>query len=161
MRFRLEDFPPAVRARIEAKLAESRKDAPERAAQPSSMDDCQNDEDARNGHAVAGKRSAAKGRGPNATESEFNERFLGGNGLYEALCFVLPGGSRYTPDWVVLGNPIRVYEVKGAYRFPSEGRALVAFKAAQEIFGSTGAVEFQWWRKGRGGEWQKSFDEFS
>ena len=87
-------------------------------------------------------------RGPNKTELRFNRDMLAGKGMYEALTFRLPGGSRYTPDWVWFhrgegGISIFCVEVKGSYRFGSQGRALVAFREARAAFP---LITFSWWQ---------------
>ena len=122
----------------------------------------------------AKKPRKPKRKGPNETESRFNRDMIGVNccGLFEQITFILPGGSKYTPDWAVFmgcvtlkiigvdwnhftvedcarvmkENPylvIRAYEVKGAYRFGSEGRALTAFRECRAQFP---AVRFSWWQ---------------
>lgn len=112
-----------------------------------------------------------KKRVPNATEQRFNRDMLNGGGLFEAITFILPGGSKYKPDWAlfqgsvttkIIGidwkhftvsecerahkeNPflqIKVYEIKGDYAFFSENRALTAFKECRAAFPE---VVFQWW----------------
>lgn len=91
--------------------------------------------------------------GPNATEREYNVRFLAGKGLYEAVILRLPGGSRYTPDFMSvcpLGF-VHLHEVKGAYRFHSEGRALTAWREARAAFPM---FRFHWAVKVRGGGWE-------
>jgi hypothetical protein len=78
----------------------------------------------------------AKRREPNKTEAEYNQRYLGGAGKYEAVSLRLPGGSRYTPDWQSVGADGRVtfHEVKGSYRFGSHGRAATAFRECVTAF---------------------------
>lgn len=83
--------------------------------------------------------------GPNKTEARFNREVLGGRGMYEAVTFRLPGGSRYTPDFVVFDDQglMLCYEVKGSYRFGSEGRALTAFRECRAAFP---LVTFMWFK---------------
>lgn len=104
---------------------------------------------------ITGKRGMgngerrSKGRGPNATEAAFNRDVLGGRGIFEAMSFRIAGGHRYTPDFIVqTPSGIEAYEVKGSYRFPSEGRARLAFDDARERFPS---VRFYWYRKTKTG----------
>lgn len=92
------------------------------------------------------KATGAAGK-PNRTEEKFNREMLGGRGMYEAITFKLAGGSRYTPDWVVIsheptGIVYHVFEVKGSFRFGSEGRARTAFLEARERFKG---IVFQWY----------------
>ena len=91
-------------------------------------------------------------RRPNKTEERFNRDMLNGRGVYEGLTFRLPGGSRYTPDWIYESNgKLFAVEVKGAHRFPSEGRALTAFREARAAFPWCAFVWFQW----TGREWRE------
>lgn len=97
--------------------------------------------------------SKAKESGPNATEAEYNRLFLAGAGIYEAITLRLPGGSRYTPDWLSvcpLGF-VHLHEVKGSYRFPSEGRALTAWREAKAAFPM---LRFVWAKRTKAGEWE-------
>lgn len=88
-------------------------------------------------------------KGPNATEAAFNREMLKGRGIFEAMSFRIAGGHRYTPDFIVqTPSGIEAYEVKGSYRFPSEGRARLAFDDARERFPS---VRFYWYRKTKTG----------
>lgn len=92
-----------------------------------------------------------KGKGPNATEAAFNREMLGGRGIFEAMSFKIAGGHRYTPDFIVqTTGGIEAYEVKGSYRFPSEGRARLAFDDARERYPS---IKFYWFRKNKT-EWK-------
>ena len=91
--------------------------------------------------------------GPNRTEQAYNVEFLAGKGVYEGVTFRLPGGSRYTPDWVdwTPEGVMRVHEVKGSYRFPSEGRAWTAFREAMAAFPR---VAFVWAKRTKDGRWE-------
>ena len=92
---------------------------------------------------------AARARGPNKTEAEYNRLYLGGRGLYEAVTLKLPGGSRYTADWVTAeGGRVTLHEVKGSYRFGSQGRALTAFRECAAAFP---CFDFVWACRGRSG----------
>ena len=94
----------------------------------------------------------AKRREPNKTEAEYNRRYLGGAGKYEAVSLRLPGGSRYTPDWQSVGADGRVtfHEVKGSYRFGSHGRAATAFRECVAAFPE---FDFVWAVRNADGSW--------
>lgn len=94
----------------------------------------------------------SRARGPNKTEAEYNRLHLQGKGLYEAVTLSLPGGSRYTPDWVVIGEggKVELHEVKGTYRFGSHGRAVTAFREAVAAFP---CFAFVWAVRDKGGVW--------
>jgi hypothetical protein len=91
-------------------------------------------------------------REPNKTEAEYNRRYLGGAGKYEAVSLRLPGGSRYTPDWQSVGADGRVtfHEVKGSYRFHSQGRAATAFRECVAAFPE---FNFVWAVRNADGSW--------
>jgi hypothetical protein len=107
----------------------------------------------RGGRRRAQMRARGAVRHPNGTEGEFRlyiaEHFRVG-ALFEALTFRLPGGSRYTPDWVTFGpdKQITCFEVKGSYRLGSHGRALTAFRECRAVFPM---VKFRWFEKQKGG----------
>ena len=68
---------------------------------------------------------------PNKTEQRYNIEQLAGRGSYESITLRLPGGSRYTPDWVTWDattGRMTCHEVKGNYRHHSQGRAATAFR---------------------------------
>ena len=141
-RFRYEDLPAPLKARVDA-LAER-------------------------GTALAGtagavgvsqtaEREARGRRQPNKTEAGYRAEVLGRRGdvaavHYEGLTLRMANGHRYTPDWVVVtvGGRIECHEVKGGHAMHSEQRARLAFDQAR--------VEFPWivwvWaRKVEGGGW--------
>jgi hypothetical protein len=136
---RLEDMSPALKARVEEALARQRVRA--------ALDGPQ----ALGAERVTRERRSGSG-GPNKTEAEYNRLHLHGRGLYEALTLRLPGGSRYTPDWVVMsdGGTVELHEVKGSYRFGSHGRAATAFREAVAAFP---CFAFVWAVRGKGGVW--------
>ena len=69
------------------------------------------------------------------TEERYNAVCLGGLGRFEAVCLYLPGGGRYTPDFMTVDDGrITFHEVKGSYRFGSQGRAHTAFQEAAAAF---------------------------
>jgi hypothetical protein len=104
---------------------------------------------------IKARRKSGLLRHPNRTEMEFRVWFSthhgSGDGLeYETLTFRLPGGSRYTPDFICwrLNGGIACFEVKGSYKLGSHGRALTAFREARAAFPS---VKFRWFEKSGGG----------
>jgi hypothetical protein len=132
---KLEDLNPELRRRVEASLARLNPPKPTPAPAPQ-----------------AAPMVRTPGRQPNKTESLFNRVHLSGAGKYEAVTFRLPGGSRYTPDWVVwstLGK-MTCYEVKGAFRFGSQGRAAAAFRECVAAFPDVDFV----WAMFKNREWQ-------
>ena len=144
MRLKLSDMPDALRRRVEAALA--KQGGSSRTATVA-----ENLDAARAGS----EREVGKGgcsRGPNKTEAEYNRLHLHGKGLYEAVTLRLPGGSRYTPDWVVIGEggTVELHEVKGPYSFGSHGRAVTAFREAVAAFP---CFAFVWAVRGKGGAW--------
>ena len=97
-------------------------------------------------------RTTPARRTPNDTEQRFRDDcILNEPAHYEALTFRLPGGSRYTPDWVWWkGGRLHVAEVKGKYKFHSENRARTAFTVCASSF--PGVVFI--WSRWTGREWQ-------
>lgn len=145
---RLEEMSPALKARVEEALARLRVRTMQEGAP------VQGDEKTQ----PAGVERVTRERrdvcsGPNKTEAEYNRLHLRGTGLYEAVTLRLPGGSRYTPDWVVIGEggKVELHEVKGAYRFGSHGRAATAFREAVAAFP---CFVFVWAVRGRDGVWR-------
>lgn len=69
------------------------------------------------------------------TEKRYNANCLNGTGRFEAVCLYLPGGGRYTPDFMTIDDGrVTFHEVKGSYRLQSQGRALTAFQEAAAAF---------------------------
>ena len=69
------------------------------------------------------------------TEKRYNAQILHGLGRFEAVTLVLPGGGRYTPDFMTLDDGrVTFHEVKGSYRLGSQGRAYTAFHEAAAAF---------------------------
>lgn len=124
---KLDDCNPDLRRRIEESLAKLRP-VPIPATTPAPR-----------------QMVTAAGKKPNKTEELYNRTQLGGNGRYEAVTFRLPGGSRYTPDWVTFDPAGRMvcHEVKGSFRFASQGRAATAFRECVAAFPD---VVFVWGR---------------
>ena len=148
---KLVDMSPSLQARVRASIA---KEAARTRARPSDAPTV----------TLGGKKRASKAKdsGPNATEDEYNDRFLDGKGVYEAITLRLPGGSRYTPDWMsvehvgfdfdgVKQSVVTLTEVKGSHRFPSEGRSRLAFDVAKKEFPM---FRFVWAKKTKSGEWE-------
>lgn len=147
MRLRLEDLPPSVRAQAERQIAEQDA-ARARLFAPKPSGQGQHQATA----PEARRRSVAAKLEPNKTEDDYNRRMLGGAGRYEAITLRLPGGSRYTPDWVCAeGGRVFLHECKGAYRLHSQGRALTAWREAVAAFPEFG---FVWAVKGKDGNWE-------
>ena len=127
VRFKLSDCSPELRRRLEASLARS-------GSQPLSGHG-QGAENAPSAVLPPVRGIQKQSKGPNKTEMRFQREILCGKGKYEAITLKLAGGSRYTPDWMLVENGvISLFEVKGAHRFPSEARALTAFREAREEF---------------------------
>ena len=147
MRIRLEDMSPALKARVEEALARQRVGTAQIAPQVS-VDAVTRPADVQR---ATRERRAGSG-GPNKTEAAYNRLYLQGRGLYEAVTLRLPGGSRYTPDWVVIGDggAVELHEVKGSYRFGSHGRAATAFREAVAAFP---CFAFVWAVRGKSGVW--------
>ena len=113
---RLEDLPPRLREQAERQLAARASEPP----QPRTSNS---------------EPRISSPRKPNKTEAEYNIMRLGGKGMYEAITLRLPGGSRYTPDWVTVeGGTVTLHEVKGSYRLNSHGRAATAFRECVVAF---------------------------
>lgn len=69
------------------------------------------------------------------TEKRYNAQILHGLGRFEAVTLVLPGGGRYTPDFMTIDDGrVTFHEVKGSYRLGSQGRAHTAFQEAVAAF---------------------------
>ena len=152
MRLKLSDMPDALRRRVEAALAkQGGADRAKTAAHSSGGAGVAILTPGEGAECVSGEISG-RARGPNKTEAEYNRLHLCGRGLYEAVTLRLPGGSRYTPDWVVIGDggAVELHEVKGSYRFGSHGRAVTAFREAVAAFP---CFAFVWVVHGKGGVW--------
>lgn len=89
-----------------------------------------------------------------ATEKRYNRDCLGGRGRFEAVSLRLPGGGRYTPDFMTIddGGVVTFHEVKGSYRLGSQGRAYTAFHEAAACFPMWRFV----WAKWTGKAWERS-----
>ena len=69
------------------------------------------------------------------TEKRYNAHHLHGLGRFEAVTLILPGGGRYTPDFMTVDDgTVTFHEVKGSYRLGSQGRAYTAFHEAAAAF---------------------------
>ena len=91
------------------------------------------------------------------TERRYNRECLNGAGRFEAVVLHLPGGGRYTPDFMTIdGGRVTFHEVKCRYRLGSQGRAYTAFHEAAAAFPMWTFVWAQW----TGKEWsRKVFDQ--
>jgi len=149
VRVKLAYCSPELKRRLEAALAGSSVAPLSAAAQAAKV--------LENAAVASARGIPAVGRRPNKTEQAYNLKFIGGLGMYEAVTLRLPGGSRYTPDWLSvcpLGF-VHLHEVKGSYRFASHGRALTAWKEARAAFP---CFRFHWavWN---GREWAFKYKE--
>jgi hypothetical protein len=79
---------------------------------------------------------AGEKREMNENERTYNRLYLDGKGIFEAMILKLPGGSRYTPDFITFDATGRMtaHEVKGAYKLQSQGRAATAFRECVAAF---------------------------
>lgn len=69
------------------------------------------------------------------TEERYQRDVLGGRGRFEAVSLRLPGGGRYTPDFMTIDDGrVTFHEVKGSYRLGSQGRAYTAFHEAAAYY---------------------------
>lgn len=83
---------------------------------------------------VAVPLRAAGGR-QTKTEEKYNRECLAGRGRFEAVTLHLPGGGRYTPDFMTVDDGVVTFhEVKGSYRLGSQGRAYTAFHDAAAYY---------------------------
>lgn len=92
-------------------------------------------------------------KGPNKTEQEYNVRYLGGRGQYEAVTLRMKNNHLYTPDWLSIEDSGRMTltECKGAYRFGSHQRARLAFdQCANEFPG----FRWVWATRAKDGHWK-------
>ena len=86
------------------------------------------------------------------TEQKYNREMLGGNGRFEAVTLHLPGGGRYTPDFMTVDDGVVTFhEVKGSYRLGSQGRAFTAFHEAAAYYPMWRFV----WAKWTGRAWER------
>ena len=158
----IDQFPPAYREQILRQLG----GVPARTPRPAGQGCVESADGGVAGPSsaseAAGRPRPADARGPNKTELDFLRAHLlplynqGQRIVYEGLSLRLPGGSRYTPDFAVFdtveGFAVILYEVKGSYRLPSEGRALTAFREARASFPF---FRFEWWRRKSGGYYEQ------
>lgn len=133
MKWKLDQLPAPLRAQIEKQIAA--EDAAAGIQKPGAAEPAADP-------AKAKRKLAPKAQ--TKTEAEFNRRYLSGSGIFEGLSFKMPGGSRYTPDFVTydeITQKYSCYEVKGCYKLSSHGRALTAFKETAALFKG---VRFFW-----------------
>ena len=155
---RLDDMNPALKARVEAAMArqgpwvapiEVAKARVAGSAQPVPALFCEIQRALTVPPPALAAKGVRSGGTPNKTEAEYNRLYLGGRGRYEAVTLKLAGGSRYTPDWMMVGadGTVELHEVKGSYRFGSQGRALTAFRECVAAFP---CFRFVWAVRGKG-----------
>lgn len=93
---------------------------------------------------------AAEGK-QTKTEEKYNRECLSGRGRFEAVTLHLPGGGRYTPDFMTVDDGVVTFhEVKGSYRLGSQGRAYTAFHEAAAYYPMWRFVWAHW----TGREWE-------
>ena len=86
------------------------------------------------------------------TEKRYNRDVLHGAGRFEAVTLRLPGGGRYTPDFMTVDDgKVTFHEVKGSYRLGSQGRAFTAFHDAAAYYPMWRFV----WAKWTGKAWER------
>lgn len=140
----IDDFPPRYREQIRQQLAAASVPACVPGGSPGAAPTREPVAEKPVSGMVGRRLSSSAGdrrRQPNKNESAFNRIVLGGRGLFEPLTIRLPGGSRYTPDFVTFEKDadgtlrsVHLYEVKGSYRLGSHGRALTAWREARAAF---------------------------
>ena len=83
---------------------------------------------------VAVPLRAAEGK-MSKTEERYRRDVLNGGGRFEPVSLRLPGGGRYTPDFMTVDDGVVTFhEVKGSYRLGSQGRAYTAFHEAAAYY---------------------------
>ncbi len=83
---------------------------------------------------LAAPSRAAEGK-QTKTEQKYNRECLCGRGRFEPVALHLPGGGRYTPDFMTVDDGVVTFhEVKGSYRLGSQGRAYTAFHEAAAYY---------------------------
>lgn len=86
------------------------------------------------------------------TEEKYNRECLSGRGRFEAVTLHLPGGGRYTPDFMTVDDGVVTFhEVKGSYRLGSQGRAYTAFHDAAAYYPMWRFVWAHW----TGRDWER------
>ena len=86
------------------------------------------------------------------TEEKYNRECLAGRGRFESVTLHLPGGGRYTPDFMTVDDGVVTFhEVKGSYRLGSQGRAYTAFHDAAAYYPMWRFVWAHW----TGKEWER------
>ena len=86
------------------------------------------------------------------TEERYGREVLQGRGRFEPVSLRLPGGGRYTPDFMTVDDGVVTFhEVKGSYRLGSQGRAYTAFHEAAAWYPMWRFVWAHW----TGKEWER------
>lgn len=153
MRWRIGDLPPHLKAQVlrqfDERVAHNAQKPPSMASQGKRRP---------SNHVKVKKAPRGKFDGsadshratPNRTEAEYNRNVLQGRGIYEPVVLRLAGGN-YTPDWMTVEDgQVVFHECKGAFRFPSESRAVLAFRTAAAQFP---CFRFIWAQKQKHGSW--------
>ena len=134
VRFSLSDLPERYRVQAIRQLSPKSVAAPAEGQERQQQPAAENAPQPKKGKSAplrAPVRMKKAEDGPNKTEAQFNREMLHGIGKYEAVTLHLPGGVKYTPDFLFErdGDTFLV-EVKGSYRLPTHGRSVAAFKSA-------------------------------
>lgn len=171
--FRMDDLPPRYKAQVQSQLSHTSKFPPAQmgtaqkrpVSRPkpkpsiSDIEFSQSHPEAPIGGkwkeykpTVVAEMEVKKDRGtPNKTEQEYNRKFLGGRGRYEAITIRTPGGN-YTPDYLTIDDgKVTLHECKGDFRFASQSRSVLAFKTAAAFYP---CWRFVWATKHKKGEWE-------
>lgn len=161
--FRIQDLPDNLRHQAEAQLAprqkrreagEAPKPTPSAPAPPTTQALSQVFVPYAPSEITAPPTRTARSSKMTATERRYQRDVLLGNGRFEAITLVLPGGSRYTPDWLTIEDGIiTLTEVKGSYRLGSQGRAHTAFHEAAAAFPF---FRFVWAEEQKGGGFKRT-----
>lgn len=153
LRWRMDDLPPHLKAQAVRQLEERKAQNPQKQPSTASQERGHTFQRKKVKRAVKGGycASAEASRGsPNRTEAQYNRDILQGRGLYEPVVLRLAGGN-YTPDWMTVEDgQVTFHECKGSFRFPSESRAVLAFRTAAAQFP---CFRFIWAQKQMRGGW--------
>ena len=138
---RVEDWPAHMQQQIRAQLGGGSATAHASCGKVVALPQCRAAEPAFTPGVIC--KSPKKRRQPNPTEMRYKHDFkLPEDCHFEAMMFKLPGGARYTPDWMWWnGWRMNFAEVKGGYRFHSHGRARTAFLECAALYTK---IVFHW-----------------
>lgn len=156
LRFKLSDLPPRLREQAERQLSQNppRWNKPTVSVEPDVRPEPnpqERNKTSKNPGKVRPPITMVKRNEQSSAERRFNADFLEGRGKFEAVTLHLPGGSKYTGDFLVtcpqIGMPV-ICEVKGSYRLQSHARAATAFKTACAVYPE---FTFCWAEQEKGG----------